>query len=567
MTALVPELDTFRGYRGQVVAGSTAINLLSLALPIVILQVYDRVIPNNSGATLTMFVLGLGGVLIIDMLLTLARAYVTGWTGARVQHKLGSIAIERLFRSDLREFEACPHGVHMQRLRAIDSIKTFYSGQGILLLVDLPFAILFFTLIGLIAGKLALLPIIIICILGILAKSNGRLLSHALEERATNDDRRNNFIVEVLRNIRSVKVLGMESLMVRRYERLQKQSADCSYRVSSAGSAARGIGQTFAQLIAVSVGAYGSTLVIDGVLTIGGLAASTLLASRAAQPMLRALNIWSQFQSANVSRGKIKEILALPQESDPAAPAIHTIKGKVALKNVSFSYREANASLLHDINLRLEPGETIGIAGANGSGKTTLLGLFMGLLVPTEGQVLIDDVDLGSVDVRSLRSQVCYLPQKATLFEGTILENLTMFRGDRYVERAMEMSDRLGLHKVIGRMVDGYETRVEHGANSGLPSGIRQRIALVRALTLIEKPKLLLFDEANVHLDRESDALLREVLEQYRGECSMAVVSHRPSYLGMADRLCILRDGTVQEASDTNSIHESLERIESTFGS
>ena len=567
MTALVPELDTFRGYRGQVVAGSTAINLLSLALPIVILQVYDRVIPNNSGATLTMFVLGLGGVLVIDMLLTLARAYVTGWTGARVQHKLGCIAIEKLFRSDLREFEACPHGVHMQRLRAIDAIKTFFSGQGVLLLVDLPFAILFFALIALIAGKLALLPIFIICILGLLARSNGRLLSRALEERATNDDRRNNFIVEVLRNIRSVKVLGMESLMVRRYERLQKQSAECSYLVSSAGSAARGIGQTFAQLIAVAVGAYGSTLVIDGVLTIGGLAASTLLASRAAQPMLRALSIWSQFQSANVSRGKVKEILELPQESAPAAPAIHTIKGKVELKNVSFAYREANAPLLHDINLRLEPGETIGIAGANGSGKTTLLGLFMGLLVPTEGQVLIDDVDLGSVDVRSLRSQVCYLPQKATLFEGTILENLTMFRGEKYVERAMEMSDRLGLHKMIGRMVDGYETKMEHGANSGLPSGIRQRIALVRALTLIEKPKLLLFDEANVHLDRESDALLREVLEQYRGKCSMAVVSHRPSYLGMADRLYILRDGTVQEANDTNSLHESLERIERNFGS
>ena len=567
MTALVPELDTFRGYRGQVVAGSTAINLLSLALPIVILQVYDRVIPNNSGATLAMFVLGLGGVLVIDMLLTLARAYVTGWTGARVQQKLGCIAIEKLFGSDLREFEACPHGVHMQRLRAIDSIKTFFSGQGILLLVDLPFAILFCALIGLIAGKLVLLPIMIICILGFLAASNGRLLSRALEERATNDDRRNNFMVEVLRNIRSVKVLGMETLMVRRYERLQKQSAECSYLVSSAGSSARGIGQTFSQLITVAVAAYGSTLVIDGVLTIGGLAASTLLASRAAQPMLRALSIWSQFQSANVSRGKVKETLDLPQESDPAAPAIHTIKGKVELKNVSFAYREEDAPLLHDINLRLEPGETIGIAGANGSGKTTLLGSIMGLLVPTEGQVVIDDVDVGSRDVRSLRSQVCYLPQKATLFQGTILENLTMFRGEKYVERAMEMSDRLGLHKVIGRMVDGYETKVEHGANSGLPSGIRQRIALVRALTLIEEPKLLLFDEANVHLDRESDALLREVLEQYRGKCSMAVVSHRPSYLGMADRLCVLRDGTVQEANDTDSVHESLERIERTFGS
>lgn len=567
MTALVPELDSFRGYRGQVVAGSAAINLLSLALPIVILQVYDRVIPNEAGSTLTVFILGLGAVLIIDMLITFARSYVTSWTGARVQHKLGCVAIERLFRSDLREFEASPHGVHLQRLRAIDSIKTFFSGQGILLLVDLPFAVLFFSLIGLIAGKLVLLPITIVCVLGLLAASNGQALRRALEERATNDDRRNNFMVESLRNIHIVKVLGMEALMVRRYERLQSQSAEWSYLVSSAGSAARGIGQTFSQLIAISVAAYGSTLVIDGALTIGGLAASTLLASRAAQPLLRALSIWSQFQSANVSRGKVRETLNLSQESDFNAPAIHTIKGKVALKNASFDYRKSDEPLLRDINLALEPGETIGITGANGSGKTTLLGLFMGLLLPVEGQVIIDGVDVGSRDVRSLRSQVCYLPQKPTLFQGTIMENLTMFRSEKYVERAMEMSDRLGLHKVVGRMVDGYETKVEHAANGGLPTGVRQRIALVQALTLIEKPKLLLFDEANGHLDRDSDALLLELLREYRGTCSMVVVSHRPSYLGMADRLCIIRDRTVAEANTTNSVQESLEQIEKAFGS
>ena len=566
MASLLPELDTFRGYRGQVVVGSTAINFLSLALPIVILQVYDRVIPNNAGATLVLFVLGLGAVLIIDALLTLARAYVTGWTGARVQHKLGCVAIEKLLRSDLREFEACPHGIQLQRLRAIDSIKTFFSGQGVLLLVDLPFAIFFFILIGLIAGKLVLLPIAIICILGLLASYNGRFFSDALEERATNDDRRNNFIVEVLRNIHSVKVLGMEPLMVRRYERLQNRSAECSHLVSFAGASARGIGQTFSQLIAIAVAGYGSTLVIEGTLTIGGLAASTLLASRSAQPMLRALNIWSQFQSANVARGRVLKIMELPQESDPAAPAIHAIEGKVELVNVDFGYGGADAPLVHDLNLKVEPGETIGIAGANGSGKTTLLGLIMGLLVPTDGRVMIDGVDVSSRDARSLRSQVCYLPHEAVLFQGTILENMTMFRGDEYVERAMEMSDRLGLHKVIGRMVEGYETKIEHAANSSLPRGIRQKIALVRALTIIERPKLLLFDEANAHLDRTSDGLLREVLEQYRGDCSMVVVSHRPSYLGMADRLCILHAGLLQDANDTNSVQDSLQQIERKFG-
>ncbi len=158
------------------------------------------------------------------------------------------------------------------------------------------------------------------------------------------------------------------------------------------------------------------------------------------------------------------------------------------LENVSFTYSEEDHQLFRDVNLHLRRGETISITGTNRSGKSTLMGLMMGLLVPSNGRVLIDGENVWDFDAVSLRSQVVYLPQKPALFQGTILENLTMFRGDEHVDDAMLMAERLGLHEAIGRMPKGYDTVVEHAANDGLPGGVRQRIALVRALTLVEDP-------------------------------------------------------------------------------
>tara|TARA_R110002126_G_scaffold23617_1_gene82554 strand:+ start:1879 stop:3597 length:1719 start_codon:yes stop_codon:yes gene_type:complete len=559
----VPRFDAMGGYRAELLTASCAQNILSLAMPITILQVYDRIIPNQAMHTLGVFVVALGVVLLADFLISLGRFYITGWTGARVQHRLACRAVNHIFRSDLRAFEALPPGVHLQRLRGADSIKNFFSGQGLLLFVDLPFAFLFFALIGLIAGPLALVPIIVLVLLAITGSVAGRKLSRALEDRRGTDDRRYNFMIEVLSAIRTVKGLGMETMMARRYERLQGSSAEASYNVAEGGTWARATGQMFSQLTAIAVAAYGSTLVIDGALTIGGLAACTLLASRSAQPMMRALGTWTQFQNARVSRNQVSGALSMPLESRPDAPHFHPVRGNVRLEDVSFTYTGYDRSLFQNVNLHLDEGETIAISGTNGSGKSTLLGLMMGLLLPSEGRVLIDGENIWEFDAVSLRSQVVYLPQKPALFQGTILDNMTMFRGDSYIDGALEMAERLGLHEAVGRMPRGYDTQVEHAANDGLPGGVRQRIALVRALTLVEEPRLILFDEANTFLDQKSDALLLDLLREYRGNCSMAIVSHRPSFLALADRSYQIRGLGLHEI--TNGARASLERLEKEY--
>lgn len=563
MDQTIPRFDAMRGYRTELLVASSAQNILSLALPITILQVYDRIIPNEAMHTLGVFLVALGIVLAIDFLLSLGRFYITGWTGARIQHKLACQAVSHIFRSDLRAFEKLPPGAHLQRLRGADSIKNFFAGQGLLLAVDLPFAGLFFLLIGLIAGPLALVPIVVMMMMFVAGRSAGNRLSQALDARRQTDDRRYNFMIEVLSAIRTIKGLGMETLMVRRYERLQGSSAEASYNVADGGTWARATGQMFSQLTGIAVGALGSLLVIDGSLTMGGLAACTLLASRSAQPMMRALGTWTQYQNARISRDQVGGVLSMPLESSPDAPEMHPIRGHVRLEDVSFSYSDDDQALFRGANLNLNEGESVAISGTNGSGKSTLLGLMMGLLIPSSGRVLIDGENVWDSDAVSLRAQVVYLPQKPALFQGTILENLTMFRGDAHVDVAMQMAERLGLHEAIGRMPKGYDTMVEHAANDGLPGGVRQRIALVRALTLVEDPKLILFDEANTFLDQKSDALLLNLLREYQGSCAMAIVSHRPSFLALADRSYEIREHRVHEI--TNSARDSQNRLEQEF--
>lgn len=563
MTKAAPKFDILRGHRAELIAASSAINILALALPIAILQVYDRVIPNNSNGTLAIFVIALGIVLTLDMVLSLGRAYVSNWTAARVQHKMACDAVDHIFKSDLRAFDASPPGVHIQRLRAIDSVKSHFAGQSLLLLVDFPFALLFFLLIGLIAGSLAVVPILVLIVLGVTGEIAGRRVSAALELRKQTDDRRYNFIIEVLKAIHTIKGLGMEAMMIRRYERLQASSAEASYLFADANTWSRNTGQVFSQLTSIAVGAYGSTMVIDGDLSIGALAACTLLAGRSAQPMMRALATWTQFQNARVTRNQVDDLMDLPLESKPDAPALHRIAGNVVLKDVTFSYTGQEQALFQRVNLHFDAGETIAVSGPNGSGKSTLLGLIMGLHVPSAGQVLMDGQNIWEHDAVSLRSQVVYLPQQPVLFQGTLMDNLTMFRGDAYIDDALIMAEKLGLHEAVGRMPRGYETRVEHAANDGLPGGVRQRIALIRALTLIEDPKLILFDEANTFLDQESDVRLLELLGHYRGKCTMVIVSHRPSFLALADTRYVIRDHGVHPAA--GDVRDSIDRLQREF--
>lgn len=516
-----------------ILAATVVINLLSLALPVVLLQVYDRIIPNQGFDTLTLLVIGLGVAFILDAVTRSARAALAGWSGARYEFAIGAAAVARLLRADPRSAEADSVGVNLDRLSAIDQLRDFYANQGATVLVDMPFVVLFLLLVWLIGGPVVLIPLALMIAFAVAALVTGRRLRAALTARGTIDDRRMSFVIELLTGIHTVKAMAMETLMVRRYERLMNSAAQEMHRTAWLSGIAQNLGVGFTQVTSIAVAAGGSLLVLDERLSVGGLAACTMLAGRALQPMLRAMGIWTHFQAIRIAHARLQMIFALPTEPGYGGAPIVVREGAVRLEDVHFSY-DGKRPVLAGLDLDVRAGECIGVSGGNGAGKSTLLALIGGLRTPDRGAISIDGQNLAGADRRSLSELVGYLPQHCMLFHGSILDNLVMFRGRAYVDEALRLAGELGLDEYVARMPLGYETMIDSSAHDQLPGGVRQRVAVIRAL--VQKPRIILFDEANTALDIASDALLKNLLRRLRGETTMVLVSYRPSLLELADR-------------------------------
>ena len=529
----------------DILLASFTINVLSLALPIVLLQVYDRILPNQGTGTLALLILGIGVALGLEAYLRLGRSRLTSWAGARFEHGAGFLAVKRLLHADLMAYEKDGSGVHLERLNALNSLRDYYSGQIVLTAADLPFVAIFLALIAYLAGWLVYVPLALLAAFALVAVAVGARLRGALQQRAVDDERRYNFIIEVLTGIHTVKGLNMEPLMVRRYERLQENCARDDYRVALLSADANNASALFSQLTMVAVAAAGSTLVIDGALTIGGLAACTLLAGRTMQPIQRALGIWTRFQSIQIARQDVRKLFELPLETEEGLAPISRMTGAIELKDVSFTHDPEHTPLLEGVNLSLSPGECVALTGEAGSGKSTLLALMMGLMRPTQGQVLIDGQDMTRFEADSIRRQIAYLPQDGVVLSGTILDNLTMFRGDDFEDEALRAARLLLLDKVVARMPKGYDTRIGDGAFDAMPRGVKQRLAIARAL--VNRPRIVLFDAATSGLDGTGDAVVRAVLERLKGKCTLVLVTYRPSLLRLADRMFEIRDRQVVE--------------------
>ncbi|MDX1736266.1 MAG: ABC transporter transmembrane domain-containing protein, partial [Halioglobus sp.] len=373
---------------------SFAINLLALALPIVILQFYDRIIPSQSTGTFTALMVGMVVVVSLDVLIKMLRSVILSWESARFDHKASVAAMDRILQADTQAFDAKPSGFYIDRIHALENIQEFYSGQSMLLLIDLPFVVIYLGLIAMIAGPMVAIPLTLMGLFFLASFRTGRRLHDSLVTRSDMEDRRQNFVIELLQGIHTAKSMAMESLMMRRYERLQLQSAEGIYELSKINSVSQGIGATFSQLAVICFVGIGSVSVVTGSLTMGGLAACTMLTSRALQPGLRAMGVWTQFQSVRLAIEKVNELFSIPAEVSGEFRCEQAVRGRVEIRDVEFSYEgEAEEEpLLRKLSLTVEPGEIIGITGSNGAGKSTLLALLSGFLHPQSGSITIDGV-------------------------------------------------------------------------------------------------------------------------------------------------------------------------------
>ena len=544
--------------RGDIIFASGALNVLALALPVMILQVYDRIIPNDATETLLLLIIGVGIAVIFEAFFRMGRSFLTARAGASFEHIAGCRALYRVLGTDIAGFEKDATGAYLHRFDAIESLREFMSGHSLLVFIDLPFAVIFLGLIAYIAGPLVFVPLVLLGLFALVTLFVGRGLKQALDQRAVWDDRRYNFLIEVLTGIHTVKGLALEAQMVRRYERLQESTAGTVRKVATQNNMAQSLGAVFSQVTLIAVAACGSVLVINEALTIGGLAACTLLSGRALQPLLRAMGVWTHYQNIKLAKERINLVLNLPQERAEGAankaifptPNLLVEKNtacRLTFDNVSFGYDGTPEKLFENINAEFLAGKTTAISGANGSGKTTLLWLAMGLIKPQSGRVRLNGIDIAEVEPELIRQKIAYLPQSGSVFHGTIMENLTMFRRGAFIDEALHQSKILGLDSAIKRLPKGYDTVIGDGAADSLPGGVRQRIAIARAL--VTKPNMIMFDEANTSLDMEGDEILKRALIEMQDRCTILLVSHRPSLVKISDNGYRIKDHTLQSAS------------------
>jgi ATP-binding cassette subfamily C protein LapB len=549
--------------RPDILVCSFIINILSLALPMLSLQVYDRIIPNNALETFSYLLLGLLVVLIFETILKIGRSWLAGWAGAKYEHQAGTTALNRLLNSDLEKVEAIPAGIHLDRIASIENVRDFYASQASLAMVDLPFVFLFLGLIFYIGGAVVLVPIIMLLLALAVGIWLARGLKAAVEDRSVWDDRRYNFIIETLGGIHTVKGLAMEALMQRRYERLMASSVDAGHKVTMLASISQAVGGFFSQatlVFVVAVGAFGVIAPNDGIfsLSVGGLAACMLLSGRTVQPVMRALSLWTQYQSVLVAEKKLNKVDELPRDtiSEGEKADVETLE----LKDAAFRFNPDMPFVFENLNLSVKCGEIIGVQGDNGSGKTALLHSLMGRLKLEKGSLLVNGRNSSEFSMDYIRPQIAYLPQRPILMQGTVLENLTFFRSREYLDIALDYAARLGLDAIFARMPDGYDTQVGEASASSLPSGVAQRIVIARALAL--NPKFILFDEANASLDHNGETLLKDLVQSLRGDTGIVLVTYRPSMLSMADRRYILRGGALEPYVAPKRIERPASKID-----
>jgi ATP-binding cassette subfamily C protein LapB len=521
-----------------VLVASFLINLLALALPLTILQIYDRVIPNAAFNTLTALLIALFTVIVFDMVLKIARNHLVSRAMLESAFKTRVTAAAKLLYGDQREINAKPRSYWFDRMSAVEEMGSMRGAADRTVLLDIPFIAIFLFMTGLIGGWLVMVPLALIvtfaAVMLWLSGQQRRLMDDGREE----DEHRYGYIVEWLAGITTIKALAMEAQIQRQFEEMMARASAYSFLAAERNNRVPALGQLFSNLMMVSVVTGGAVFVIDGGMSIGSLACCSLLATRIAQPMFRVISVWTQIEASTLAEMRAQEILDLPISVLPGDSVPRT--GAIEMTDVHLPSR-GRWNGFEKLRLRIEPGEFIGVTGGLGSGKSTFLALLNGSLAPASGHVRVDGVDIASPEGGEMRRAIQTIDGRITLMRGSIIENIAMFRTGEFMREAVAAVELMGFHEQINGLADGYDTKVGDGAATVLPQGFQQSLMIARALA--HKPSVLLIDDINALFDVETRRRLSRALEALSGAISIVLVSSNTSLLKQANRIFALREG------------------------
>ena len=549
----VPVIVKYRKLFKEVLLVSFFIQMFALVTPLFFQVVMDKVLVNRGLTTLDVLVIGLVIITLFDVVLNGLRTYVFSHTTSRVDVELGARLFDHLLRLPISYFGARPVGQIVARVRELESIRSFLTGNALTVVLDLLFTFVFFAVMFYYSSTLSWIVLGSIPIYFIISILITPELRARTEEKFQRGAVNQAFLTESVTGMETLKSMAVEPQMRQRWEEQLAGYVKASFR-----SVVLGIfGSQSVQLISKIVTALllwkGAQLVINGELSMGQLIAFNMLSGQVAAPILRLAQLWQDFQQFRISLERLGDVLNVPTEPQQSLnrPTLPPIKGDIHFDNVRFRYSPVGQEILKGVNLTIPAGQVVGVVGRSGSGKSTLTKLIQRLYIPEHGRVMVDGNDLSLLDPAWLRRQVGVVLQDNILFNRSVKDNIALSDPTMQMDHIIAAAKLSGAHDFILQLPHGYDTELgERGA--GLSGGQRQRIAIARAL--VTNPRILIFDEATSALDYESERAIQDNMKAICAGRTVIIIAHRLSTVRGCDQIVTIEDGQVIEQGS----HEQL---------
>src|SRR4051794_15872283 len=530
---------------------SLAINLLYLAGPLYMLQVYDRVISSASQVTLVMLTIALLLAFMALAGLDAVRARVLTRASIRLDQKIAARVMTAII-----DRSANSGGARSQLLRDFDTFRQFITGMGIHAIFDLPWAPIYIAVIFVLHPFLGAFALGCSVLLVLMALLNEIIVKPPLTESGEAASRNYSFTEMSLRNTEVVRAMGMTNGLLKRWgrdrNRMLERQVTASDRAATMQSVIKFLRLSMQSLI-LGLGAY---LVIERSATAGAMFAASILLGRALQPVEQIVGSWRNLVAAQGAYQRVRALFAASALRDPEL-VLPKPTGQLSVEALAFVSSGSPKPILRGISFGIAAGEVVGVIGPSGAGKSTLARQIVGVLAPSAGAVRLDGADVATWPKDSLGRHLGYLPQDIELFADTVAANISRFQ-DGADEKVIEAAQLAGVHEMILRLPNGYETQVGEGG-AVLSGGYRQRIGLARAV--YGDPSMVVLDEPSSNLDADGDAALAHcVLQLKQRGTTVVLISHRPATIGVCDKILVLREGVVEMFGPRNEILSRLTR-------
>ncbi|MDD9903840.1 MAG: peptidase domain-containing ABC transporter [Rhodospirillaceae bacterium] len=554
-------LMQFRGALAGLLFVTFLINILSLAVPLSIMVIYDQIIGKSSMEMLPYLIAGVGGAALFELLFRILRARAQAYMGARVDYVVASSVLEQVLHLAPGFTERAPVGGQVTRIREFEAFRDAVTGGLPTLLMDLPFVLISFGVIIALGGWIVLVPIVLALAYLILGRIVFAESSVLTTQSGQARSERFGFLVELMWWMRSVKQQGAEDTWMERFRNISADAAWSNYNVSRLFQHSQNISQTLVTIAGASTLAVGVFLAIDGVMTMGALIAIMMLVWRVLQPMQSLFGASAKIEQLRQSIRQLETLLGYTREQEPgdAPSASIEFEGRLAFNRVSMRYGAGSDPALLGVSFVAEPGEIVGVVGRSGSGKSTLGKLTLGFYHPQAGAVTLDGIDIRQLRPITLRQTLAYVPQSNHAFPGSLYENLILSNPTASFDEVKAACRLAGVLHKIEALPYGFDTRFRDGLEAHVPQGFLRQLALARAY--LRNAPVVVLDEPASALDDEDERALLRAFELLRGRTTTIMITQRPSHMRICDKLLVLENGQVTYFGPAEAVLERIDMV------